>query len=212
MTTHPDTPRVRRLYDRMASRYDRMIGLWERLLFSGGRRWVCARARGAVLEIAVGTGRNLAYYNGGVRLTGVELSPEMLAVARDRSGALDLDADLRVGDAQALPFAEEEFDTVVCTLGLCSIPDERRAVDEAWRVLRPGGRLVLLEHVRSPVRVVRVGQELLAPLFLWLQRDHLLREPADEVDCAGFVIEELERSKLGIVERLSARKPAPTGG
>ena len=134
----------------------------------------------------------------------------MLAVARDKAAGLGLDADLRVGDAQSLPFGDESFDTVVCTLGLCSIPDERGAVREAWRVLRPGGRLLLLEHVRSPVRAVRVAQELLEPLFLAVARDHLLREPADAVDCAGFEIDGLQRSKRGIVERLSARKAAGT--
>lgn len=203
-----ETKRVQRMYDKVAPRYDRLIELWERVLFSGGRRWVCDKATGDVLEIALGTGRNLPYYSHDVRLTGVELSPQMLAVARERATALGVDADLRTGDAQRLPFDDESFDTVVCTLGLCSIPDERRAVWEAWRVLRPGGRLVLLEHVRSPIRVVRVVQELLEPLFLTLQRDHLLREPADAVECARFVIDALERSKLGIVERLAARKAA----
>lgn len=203
-----DTKRVQRIYDKIAPRYDRLIELWERVLFSGGRRWACDRATGDVLEIALGTGRNLPYYSDDVRLTGLELSPQMLAVARQRATALGVRADLRIGDAQRLPFDDESFDTVVCTLGLCSIPDERRAVREAWRVLRPGGRLVLLEHVRSPIRVVRVVQELLEPLFLTLQRDHLLREPADAVECAGFVVDALERSKLGIVERLSARKAA----
>lgn len=203
-----ETKRVQQMYDKVAARYDRLIELWERVLFSGGRTWVCDKATGDVLEIAVGTGRNLPHYSGDARLTALELSPQMLAVARERATALGIDAELRLGDAQRLQFDDESFDTVVCTLGLCSIPDERRAVREAWRVLRPGGRLVLLEHVRSPIRVVRVVQELLEPLFLTLQRDHLLREPADAVECAGFVVEALERSKLGLVERLSACKAA----
>ena len=206
MVRDAETKRVQRMYDKVAPRYDRLIEVWERVLFTGGRRWVCDRVAGDVLEIALGTGRNLPYYSDDVRLTGVELSPQMLAVARERAAALGVDTDLRTGDAQRLPFDDESFDTVVCTLGLCSIPDERRAVREAWRVLRAGGSLVLLEHVRSPIRVVRVLQELLEPLFLTLQRDHLLREPADAVECAGLVIDALERSKLGIVERLSARK------
>lgn len=197
------------MYDRLAPRYDRTIRLWEWLLFSDGRRWVGDRADGEVLEIALGTGRNLPFYREDVRLVGIDLSPRMLAVAGERAGSVGLDADLRVADAQGLPFEDSRFDTVVCTLGLCSIPDERQAVSEAWRVLRPGGRLVLLEHVRSPVRAVRIGQELLEPLFLLLQRDHLLREPAEAVQSAGFVIDELQRSKLGIVEQLSAHKPTP---
>lgn len=201
------TARVRRLYDRQAPRYDRMIAVPEALLFGGGRQWACGQATGAVLEVAIGTGRNLDAYPGEVQLTGIDLSTRMLERARDRAAALGRDVDLHVADAQDLPFGDDAFDTVVCTLGLCSIPDDRQAVRQMHRVLRPGGRLLLLEHVRSPIRAVRIGQELLEPLFLVLQQDHLLREPRDAVECAGFEVERLHRSKLGIVERLAARKP-----
>jgi len=85
-----------------------------------------------------------------VRLTGVELSPKMLEIAQRRAREIGLEADLRAGDAQDLPFRGASFDTVVCTLGLCTIPDDPGAVAEAARVLRPGGYLLLLEHVRSP--------------------------------------------------------------
>lgn len=203
----PDTARVRRVYERGASRYDRGMGYIERALFAGGREWVCHQARGDVLELALGTGRNLEHYPAEVRLTGVELSPAMLAIARQRCRALGRDADLRLGDAQSLDLPDASFDTVVSTLALCSIPDHHGAVREARRVLRPGGRLLLLEHVRSPLRAVRIAQELVEPILLWLEGDHLLREPLDVVTCHGFAVERLERSKLGIVERLAARLP-----
>lgn len=106
-----------------------------------------------MLEIAVGTGRNLPCYPVDVRLTAIELGPVMLAIVRRRA-ALGRVADLREGDAQALDFPDGRFDTVACTLGLCTIPDGRQAVAEAARVLRAGGYLLLLEHVRSPVRHV----------------------------------------------------------
>lgn len=182
--------------------------MFERLLFGGGREWVCSRASGEVLEIALGTGRNLSFYPEDVRLTGIELSPEMLEIARRRARELEREADLRSGDAQDLPFRDASFDTVVCTLGLCTIPDDRRAVTEAARVLRPGGYLLLLEHVRSPVLPVRALQILLNPLTMLLERDHLLRDPLRYVEAASLTVERLERSKWGIVERLAARKPA----
>lgn len=207
-TRSGETERVRRLYDAAAGRYDRSIALFERLLFGGGREWVCSRASGEVLEIALGTGRNLSFYPEDVRLTGIELSPEMLEIARRRARELEREADLRSGDAQDLPFRDASFDTVVCTLGLCTIPDDRRAVTEAARVLRPGGYLLLLEHVRSPVLPVRALQILLNPLTMLLERDHLLRDPLRYVEAAGLTVERLERSKWGIVERLAARKPA----
>jgi len=202
-----ETERVRRIYDESAGRYDRQIGFFERLLFGGGREWVCSRARGEVLEVAVGTGRNLPFYPKEVRLTGVELSPAMLEVARARAQELGVEADLRVGDAQALPFPDEAFDTVVMTLSLCTIPDDRQAVAEASRVLKTDGHLLLLEHVRSPVLPVRAVQRVLDPLFARFQADHLLREPLDHLQDASLEVERLERSKWGIVERVSARKP-----
>src|SRR4051812_24246537 len=97
-----ETERVRRIQDRGAPRYDRQIRYFERLLFAGGREWVCSQANGDVLELAIGTGRNLAHYAPGVRVTGVELSPEMLAIAAGRARHLGRDVDLRVGDAEAL--------------------------------------------------------------------------------------------------------------
>jgi ubiquinone/menaquinone biosynthesis C-methylase UbiE len=209
------TEDVRRHYDRSASRYDRQIKLAERILFGDGRRWVCSHAQGEVLELAVGTGRNLRYYPHDVRLTGIELSPAMLDFARQEAAILGRHADLRVGDAQALEFADESFDTVICTLSLCTIPDDRAAVREAHRVLRPGGRFILLEHVRSPLRRVRAGQRLLEPLFLRFEHDHLTRDPLDHLEQAGFEIATVARLKWGIVERLVARKSSsqtrPTG-
>src|SRR5213594_497933 len=88
----------------------------------------------------------------------------MLAIARARTRELGRDVDLRVGDAQTLEFGDDSFDTVVCTLSLCTIPDDGAAVAEMRRVLRPGGRLLLLEHVRSPLLPVRLAQRLLDPL------------------------------------------------
>ena len=81
-----------------------------------------------MLEIAVGTGRNLEHYPPGVRLTGIELSDEMLAIARRRATDTGVEVELRTGDAQALEFPDESFDTVVITFALCTIPDDRAAV------------------------------------------------------------------------------------
>jgi len=163
--------------------------------------------RGEVLEIAVGTGRNLPFYPADVRLTGFELSLEMLAFARRRARESGSEIDLRTGDAQDLPFPDAYFDSVVATLALCTIPDDRRAVAEAARLLRPGGRLLLLEHVRSPLPPVRALQSILNPLSVLLENDHLLREPVRHVEDSGLVVERLERSKWGIVERLAAYRP-----
>jgi ubiquinone/menaquinone biosynthesis C-methylase UbiE len=203
-----ETERVLGLYEKEAGKYDREMNFFDRLLFAGGREWVCSQAAGDVLEIGIGTGRNLPHYRADVSLIGIELSPAMLEIARARARELGREVDLRVGDAQALEFPDDSFDAVVCTLSLCTIPDDRAAVAEARRVLRPGGRFLLLEHVRSPVLPVRLGQRLLDPLAVRFEADHLLREPLEHLRAERFEVERCERSKLGIVERVVARKPA----
>jgi len=202
-----ETERIRRIWDKQAPTYDRNAALWEKILFGEGRRWVCSRTHGEVLEVAIGTGLNLAFYPDGVRLSGVDLSPAMLGIARQRARELGIEVDLREGDAQGLPFPDESFDTVVCTLSLCNIPDDRKAVAEMKRVLRPGGRLLLLDHVRAASRLGRAVQKALEVVLVRLGGEHLLRRPLEHVRAEGFRIEEQERYKPGgIIERLAARK------
>jgi ubiquinone/menaquinone biosynthesis C-methylase UbiE len=202
-----ETARVRAVWEREADAYDRMMPRVERLFFGGGREWVCSRAAGDVLEIAIGTGRNLLFYPPGVRLTGLDVSPATLGVARRRSEQLGVGATLLEGDAQDLPFPDGSFDTAVCTLALCTVPDDARAVGEVARVLRPGGRFLLLEHVGSPLAPVRAVEWLIQALTFWHERDHMTREPLIHLRAQGFHVEELERSKLGVVERVAARRP-----
>jgi ubiquinone/menaquinone biosynthesis C-methylase UbiE len=201
-----ETERVRRLMDKGAPHYDRQMNFFDRVLFAGGREWACGEVEGEVLEIAVGSGRNLPFYDNETSLTAIEFSPEMLELARKQAAEIGRDVDLRLGDAQALDFPDESFDTVVCTLALCTIPDPASAVAEAHRVLRPGGRYRAFEHVRSPVLAVRAVQRALDPLTVRFEGDHLVREPLEYLRDAGFEIEHLERSKWGIVERVVARK------
>jgi ubiquinone/menaquinone biosynthesis C-methylase UbiE len=202
-----ETERIRRLYDKEAPKFDRSMGRWDRTLFAGSREWVCAQASGEVLEIAIGTARNLPFYPKNLRLTGVELSPAMIEVARQRAEELGREIDLGVGDAEALEFADESFDTVICTYSLCTIPDDGAAVREAKRVLRPGGKFILAEHVRSPVGIVRAIERLIEPLAIRFGGDHLTREPLEHLQAEGFTIETVERSRAGIVELVRARRP-----
>jgi ubiquinone/menaquinone biosynthesis C-methylase UbiE len=206
MTTPGDRDRERtfRFYERAARDYDRWMDRFDPLLLGDGRATLCARAVGRTLEVAIGTGRNVALYPPEVQLTGIDLSPAMLEIARRATPGRPV--DLRVGNAEALEFPDEAFDTVVFTLCLCTVPDPRKALAEARRVLRPDGRLLLLEHVRSPIRGVRWAQRIVDPLFR-LASDHLLRDPLDHLASLGFVIEECRRYRAGIMEWVVARRP-----
>jgi ubiquinone/menaquinone biosynthesis C-methylase UbiE len=200
------TEGLREVWDRYAPRYDRDIGFFERIQFSGGREWVCPQATGDVLEVAVGTGLNLPHYPPDVRLTGLDLSPAMLDIARTRAAELGREIELREGDAQALPFPDASFDTVVCTLGLCGVPDERGAIAEMHRVLKPGGKLLLLDHVGSHHRIVHFVQSLLEKFTVRMMGDYQTRRPLPLVEQAGFVVQRQERLKLGMVEWVAAVK------
>ncbi len=113
----------------------------------------------------------------------------------------------RVGDADALCFPSATFDTVVCTFSLCAIPDHRQALAEMTRVLRPGGLLLLADHVASSVQVLRASQRILELAAVPLGGEHSLRRPIEQVRAAGFRIDRHDRFAAGVVERLAARKP-----
>lgn len=213
MTTQEEFERandkVRRAWRKRAPSYDKTIGFFERRVFgSEHRRWACAAAEGETLEVAVGTGLNLPLYNEGVRLTGIDLSPEMLAIAGRRAEQLAVDVDLREADAHRLPFADSSFDTVVCTYSLCNIPDAALAVTEMGRVLRPSGKLVLVDHIRSPLKPVLWIQKAVELFTGHFEGEHMTRRPLEHLIDAGFEIDERQRlGRAGIVERVVARPP-----
>ena len=198
--------RWNRYWDRKSATYDAEMGVWDRRLFGDSREWACGQATGEVLEVAVGTGLNLACYPAEVTLTGLDLSSGMLELARSRARDLGRAVTLRQGSAHELPFAEASFDTVVCTFGLCAIPDPAAAVREMRRVLRPGGRLILVDHVASSSGVVRAMQWLVELASVPLAGEHFRRRPLKLVEALGLPVERRERFKLGLVERLVARK------
>lgn len=198
---------MNRFWDQSARTYDRDMRFIERAFFGDSRRWVCSQATGEVLEVAVGTGLNLRHYPGDARITGIEASPAMLALARQRAADLGSAAELDHGDAQALSFADGSFDTVVCTLALCCIPDHRAAIGEMHRVLRPGGRLILLDHIAASNRVL-LGLERMLERPARKVGEYLTRRPLPIVEATGFTIERSERMRAGVVERLTAIKPA----
>jgi ubiquinone/menaquinone biosynthesis C-methylase UbiE len=201
------TARQKRVWDKSAPRYDRQIAIFEKIQLGGGREWLGERARGRVLEVAIGTGRDLPHYPADVTLTGIELSPAMLAIARKRAADLGRDADLQEGDAEHLPCGDASFDTVVCALALCTIPDPATAISEMKRVLVPGGRLLLLDHIASTWPPVYVAQWLLERITIPAEGEHFTRRQLPLVLAAGFQLVESERLKAGTVERIHAVKP-----
>lgn len=201
---------ARGYWNQRAEGYDAAMDRIEGVLFGDARRRLCEQAHGRTLEVGVGTGRGLELYPEGTDLTGVDLSRGMLDLARARAERLGVEADLREGDAQDLPFPDASFDTVVCALSLCSVQDVERAVAEMHRVLRPGGRLLLLDHVRPtfpPLLWLMMGVQALMDRFEPDAGERMLGRPLPAVEEQGFAIEHTSRFRGGMVEMVAAHRP-----
>ncbi len=204
--------RVQAIYDARAKIYDRTVGRGESLLLGDFRRLFAAELRGDVLEIAVGSGLNLPYYLPTTdRVVGVDLSRGMLLEALARADALERPVALAQMEAGCLALPDASFDTVAVSLALCTVPDPVGTLREIARVCRPTGRIVLLEHVRSPIWSVAVLQRLLTPLQERALGCHLTRETVETVRRAGFAIETERRRVFGVVRLVVARPPLAPG-
>jgi len=155
------------------------------------RTEVVPRARGRVLEVGIGSGLNPPFYGPEVvELDGVDPSPELLRQARRRAAAARFPVRLHPGSAERLPFPDGTFDTAVMTWTLCSIPDPEAALREIRRVLRPAGRLLFVEHGRSPEPAVARWQRRLEPVWRRVSGGcHLTRKVDDLVRAAGFQLD-----------------------
>ncbi len=174
----------------------RVVGRWRARLWSG--------AQGRVLEVGVGTGLNIPYYPPGTEVTAVDLSPGMLARARRRAAAMGVPVDLRLGDAERLDFLDASFDTVVATFVFCSVPDPVQRLREVRRVCRPGGRVLLLEHMRSDRAVVGWVLDVLNPLAVRMGSENINRRTLDNIRAAGLEIVEVENLWSDIFRRIVA--------
>lgn len=183
------TAATRARYQRLALLYDwiewlpeKQYRLWRKKLWSlvGGQR---------ILEVGVGTGRNIPYWPAAshARVTAIDLTPGMLAVAHRQANRLHLDADLRLGDVQALDFEDASFDTAVATCVFCSVPDPLLGLSELARVVRPGGQVLLLEHVRPDGRVLGALVDCLNPVLVRVLGANMNRRTVETVRQSALI-------------------------
>lgn len=195
---------IRGKYAKAARWFDLVERPQEILGIARLRRDLLLRARGEVLEVAVGTGSNLRHYPPGCSITAVDLSPEMLEVARRKAGKLGLPVSFAEADAEALPFEDEGFDTVVSSLSLCTFPDPVRALHEMARVCRADGRILLLEHGRSDRERLGRFQDRREVAHAKKLGCYWNREPRRLVEEAGLKVSSARRSFFGIFHRIEA--------
>lgn len=158
------------------------------------RSRIVSAAEGYVLEIGVGSGLNLPFYSQSVlRVIGLDPSPKFLSMARENARAVSGPVEFVEGSAEAIPLDNRSVDTVVTTWTLCSIPDAQRSLREMYRVLKPGGRLLFVEHGRAPDPNVRWWQDRLTPAWKRIGGGcHLNRAIGTMIEGAGFQFERIE--------------------
>jgi ubiquinone/menaquinone biosynthesis C-methylase UbiE len=182
--------------------YDALCALLERTGLGPWRRWLAAGARGRTLDVGCGTGRGLSHYGAAPRVIGLDPTWASLERARRRAPGVPMVQ----GSVEALPFRDAVFDTVVASLVFCSVADPARGLAEVKRVLRPGGRLRMLEHVRSRRAWKAAFQDRVQPLWTWASGGcRPNRETERAVEAAGFVIEVEDRAEMADMRRFSAR-------
>lgn len=191
-------------YDRIARWYDLVDRPMDLLGgVEGRRRRLLRRAHGAVLEVGVGTGRNVDLYPSDADVTGIDTSANMLARARRRAAHLDVPVRLELADVQELPFPAASFDTVVATCVFCSVADPVAGLREVARVVRPDGQVLLLEHVRPRTRVLGWLFDLINPIVRRTIGPNINRCTESNVARAGLEIVEIRR--WGIWREIVAR-------
>jgi ubiquinone/menaquinone biosynthesis C-methylase UbiE len=195
---------IRQKYNKFARWYDLAGKIPELLGLRRLRRSLLRHASGRVLEVAVGTGKNLQYYPKNCGIMAVDLSPAMLGIARKRVKKLGLDVSLLVMDVENLAFRDGSFDTVVDSMGLCTFPDPIAVLREMARVCRPEGKILLLEHGRSDREWLGGWQDRRADQHAKLLGCRWNREPLELVRQAGLRIISARRTFFGTIHLIEA--------
>jgi len=182
-----------------AALYDSLTRRMERKVLGQFRVHIAGGAAGRVLEIGAGTGANFPYYKAAEKVVATEPDPFMLQRARKRAQELGLDVELHQRPSEGLPFPDHSFESVVSTLVLCSVADQARALAEVKRVLKPGGSLRFIEHVRAPGLMGRL-QDLVTPVWRWFGAGcHPNRDTARSIQSAGFEIVQIQQRPLPFI-------------
>lgn len=184
---HGNGEKIRRRYDRLAPWFDSLEGFLEGLLFRRFRKKLWSQAVGPhILEVGVGTGKNFAFYPPDARVTAIDFSPKMLEQAQRKRDRKQVPVDLALMDVQTLCYADNSFDTVIASFVFCSVPRPRKGLKELHRVLRPGGQLLLLEHVLSSNKVLAAAMNFLNPLVVRVLGANINRQTVKNVQACPF--------------------------
>ena len=194
------TDTIRRRYNRTALFYDWMDNMIPARL----RRKAVEQANGKVLEVGVGTGANLGFYLAGCQVTGIDFSPGMLQKAEKKVKEAKVPITLVEMDAQKMSFCDDSFDTVIATCVFCSVPDPVQGLKEVKRVCKPGGKIILLEHVRSENLALGLLMDLINPIAVHMIGSNINRKIVENVKLADMHIDSMEEYYGKIIKLIVA--------
>lgn len=201
---------TRARYQRISSKYDRMEGMMERRIRPWREKlWQFANGP-RLLEVGVGTGKNMEFWPKDCKVTAIDLTPGMLELAQQRALALNRQGDdLFLADIQHLELPSGIFDTVVATCVFCSVPDPVKGLKEIGRLVRPDGHILLLEHIRIDKPVIGRIMDLLSPIVVRINGASINRRTIENVRAAGLKIDHvIDLDKMGMFKIILARPEA----
>lgn len=202
-----DSAAIKKRYDRIAPYFEGLEAVMEGLFFKNRRRRLWAKVDGYhILEVGVGTGKNFDYYPAEARITAIDFSQGMLKQAADKKARKNITVDLNLMDTQSLSFADNSFDTIICSFVFCSVPLPRKGLKELYRVCKPGGQVLLLEHVLSSNRVIAKVMNLINPIVVKLFGANINRNTVKNVKACGFASVRVDERSSDIIKLIEARK------
>jgi phosphatidylethanolamine/phosphatidyl-N-methylethanolamine N-methyltransferase len=203
----PDSAAIKKRYDRIAPYFEGMEAVMEGLFFKNWRKRLWAQVEGHhILEVGVGTGKNFDYYPQDARITAIDFSGQMLKQAAQKRERKNVSVELELMDIQSLCFADNSFDTVICSFVFCSVPSAIKGLKELYRVCKPGGQVLLLEHVLSSNPVLAALMNLLNPIVVRLVGANINRNTVKTVKACAFTSVRVDDAGSDIIKLIEARK------
>lgn len=202
-----DSTTIRKRFDRLAPYFDGVEAVIEGLFLRRWRKKCWAQVQGEhILEVGVGTGKNFPYYPGNARMTAIDFSAGMIKQAQRNQQRKNINVVIEQMDVQGLYYADNSFDTVIATFVFCSVPQPLKGLKELYRVCKPGGRVILLEHVISTQPVLAWFMNLINPVVVWLVGANINRATVKSVKSCPFSGVQIEPAHHSMIKLIVARK------
>ena len=202
-----DSAAIKKRYDRIAPYFEGLEAVMEGLFFKNWRKKLWAKVEGYhILEVGVGTGKNFDFYPAEARITAIDFSQEMLKQAARKKDRKNTPVELHLMDVQSLCFADNSFDTVIASFVFCSVPLPLKGLKELYRVCKPGGQVLLLEHVVSSRPLIARVMNFINPAIVALVGANINRNTVKNIKACGFASVRVDERSGDIIKLIEARK------